>query len=46
MPTCNRCEATPAAEELIRHEEDDCLHVHCPECHGLMGFYREPGQRR
>ncbi|MFC4246787.1 hypothetical protein ACFOZ7_07210 [Natribaculum luteum] len=45
MPTCKRCGATPATDELVRHESGDLLLVHCPECRGLMGTYREPGHR-
>ncbi len=45
MPTCDRCGATPTAEELVRHETGDLLVVHCPDCRGLLGTYREPGRR-
>ncbi|WP_263017512.1 hypothetical protein [Natronobiforma cellulositropha] len=46
MARCTRCGATPAADELVRHEAADLLFVHCPECHTVMGTYREPGVRR
>ena len=45
MPTCTRCGATPTVEELLRHESADLVLVHCPECRGVMGSYREPGRR-
>ncbi|PSQ25654.1 hypothetical protein BRD03_13070 [Halobacteriales archaeon QS_9_68_17] len=32
MPTCKRCGATNDAESLVRHERDDPLRVHCPDC--------------
>ncbi|WP_255192577.1 hypothetical protein [Natronobeatus ordinarius] len=45
MPTCDRCDATLTAEELVRHQSAELLLVHCPECQGLMGTYRDPGRR-
>ncbi|WP_435361264.1 hypothetical protein [Haloarchaeobius sp. DFWS5] len=42
MPTCASCESTVSTDDLVRHERDGFLFVHCPECHCCMGHYRDP----
>ncbi|MFP8955834.1 hypothetical protein ACLI4Y_03835 [Natrialbaceae archaeon A-CW3] len=44
MATCNYCNQSFEAADLIRHESGDLLLVHCPDCHGVVGTYREPGR--
>lgn len=39
MPRCNHCGAQHGADELVRHEYDSLVIVHCPECNCLMGQY-------
>ncbi|MFC7232904.1 zf-TFIIB domain-containing protein [Saliphagus sp. GCM10025308] len=44
MPTCPYCKRTVETSALVRHETGDLLIVHCPDCHGALGTYREPGR--
>ncbi|MFP9191648.1 zf-TFIIB domain-containing protein [Natronosalvus vescus] len=44
MPTCPYCNHAPETESLVRHQRGDLLIVHCPDCHGILGTYREPGR--
>ncbi|MCU4750449.1 hypothetical protein OB919_00390 [Halobacteria archaeon AArc-curdl1] len=44
MPTCTYCDRSLEAADLVRHESGDLLRVHCPDCHSMLGTYREPGR--
>jgi phage FluMu protein Com len=44
MAHCRHCDADVDAEALVRHETDGLLRVHCPECSGLLGAYRDPAE--
>ncbi|HKL28050.1 MAG TPA: hypothetical protein VJ898_02165 [Natrialbaceae archaeon] len=46
MPTCRHCGAEHEAADLVRHERNGLLLVHCPDCNCLMGTYRDPSARR
>lgn len=46
MPTCQACDGTHEADELVRHEREGVVTVHCPDCHATMGRYREGGAPR
>ncbi|MGM0590872.1 MAG: hypothetical protein ACQETI_04445 [Halobacteriota archaeon] len=43
MTICPRCGAEHEPEELIRHETERLLLVHCPDCEALLGEYRRHG---
>ena len=43
MATCPGCEATFDPEELVRHDRDRFLVVHCPDCNHVIGRYRRHG---
>ena len=45
MPTCKHCNCECSPAELVRHETDRILLVHCPECEAPLGSYRRHGQR-
>lgn len=45
MPTCKSCGEEHDATDLVRHEGDGVLHVHCPNCECVMGFYRDRALR-
>jgi len=42
MPSCPGCDGEYEAAELVRHEHESLVVVHCPDCNQLMGQYREP----
>jgi uncharacterized Zn finger protein len=44
MATCRRCGGSYGVEELVRHEHERLLVVHCPDCGGLLGRYRRHGE--
>jgi len=44
MPTCKHCGREFGPGELVRHETDRLLLVHCPECEMPLGSYRRHGQ--
>jgi hypothetical protein len=46
MPHCRYCDADVDVDDLVRHEREDLLRVHCPECKGLLGAYRDPSTPR
>lgn len=39
MPRCKRCGAEHDVTEIVRHEHDSLVVVHCPDCMGVMGRY-------
>lgn len=39
MPKCNRCSGQFDAEDLVRHEYEHLVVVHCPDCGFVMGQY-------
>lgn len=43
MPTCNHCDTSYEAADLVRHESHGVTLVHCPDCACLMGRYRRHG---
>lgn len=45
MPTCTRCGADHPTEELVRHEQDGMLFVHCPDCQHPFGVYNRRAER-
>lgn len=45
MTTCNRCDRTLDASDLVRHEDDGLLIVHCPGCGNVLGVYKQHRQR-
>ncbi|MFB6164893.1 MAG: hypothetical protein ABEJ31_07025 [Haloarculaceae archaeon] len=45
MPTCTHCGADLDAADLVRHETERLIRVHCPECETPMGAYRLHGQQ-
>ncbi len=45
MATCRRCGTESDAEALDRHERDGLVRVHCPDCGGPMGSWRDPAVR-
>jgi uncharacterized Zn finger protein len=42
MPTCPHCGTTHETEDLVRHECETLVVVHCPDCSGGLGRYRDP----
>lgn len=44
VPTCRNCQSELAPEDLIRHDHDELLIVHCPECRFMMGTYNRHSQ--
>jgi len=40
MPTCNHCGTEHEAPELVRHEREGLLLVHCPDCNCLRKLSR------
>jgi phage FluMu protein Com len=46
MPQCRYCDADLDADDLVRHERNALLRVHCPECKNLLGAYRDPSTPR
>jgi uncharacterized Zn finger protein len=45
MATCKACGDEFAPADLIRHDSDRVLVVHCPACGAFMGSYRHHGDR-
>lgn len=45
MVSCPGCGGTYAADDLVRHEHERLLVVHCPDCNRLIGRYRRHGDR-
>jgi hypothetical protein len=45
MAHCRYCDVDVDVEDLVRHETDGFVRVHCPECSGLLGTYRDPSQK-
>lgn len=45
MPTCKHCGCEFSPAELVRHETDRLVLVHCPECENPLGSYRRHGQQ-
>jgi len=45
MPTCAHCGQSIPVDELVRHEHETRVVVHCPDCHCVMGQYRDPSLR-
>lgn len=43
MATCSHCGQSFDADELVRHEHDRLLVVHCPDCNCVLGRYRRHG---
>jgi hypothetical protein len=43
MVTCRNCECEYTADELVRHESERLVLVHCPDCRALLGRYRRHG---
>ena len=39
VPTCQNCHAELVADDLVRHDHDGLLLVHCPNCGFTMGTY-------
>ncbi|MFH5797851.1 hypothetical protein [Haladaptatus sp. CMAA 1911] len=39
MPTCNHCEGDFTANDLVRHEYERIIIVHCPDCGCVLGQY-------
>ncbi|WP_458189337.1 hypothetical protein [Haladaptatus sp. NG-WS-4] len=39
MPTCKHCSGEFSAEDLVRHEYERTVVVHCPDCNCVMGTY-------
>lgn len=39
VPTCRNCQAEIAVEDLVRHDHDELVMVHCPKCGFTMGTY-------
>ncbi|MEF8773874.1 MAG: hypothetical protein V5A37_04055 [Halobacteriales archaeon] len=37
MPTCRNCGADHDVVDLVRHERDGTVVVHCPDCSFPMG---------
>ncbi len=42
MPTCRGCGGEYDAADLVRHERDGVVVVHCPNCQYRMGTWRDP----
>jgi len=42
MPRCRHCDRDLDVDALVSHETDGLLRVHCPECDGHLGTYRDP----
>lgn len=45
MASCHGCGGRFDADELVRHERERLLVVHCPDCGCLLGRYRRHGDR-
>jgi len=45
MPTCTGCDHEFDPAELVRHETERLVVVHCPSCSTTLGRYRRHGQR-
>jgi uncharacterized Zn finger protein len=45
MPKCRNCSGEFDASELVRHERDGLVVVHCPDCEFAMGSYNSHGSR-
>jgi uncharacterized Zn finger protein len=43
MVTCPSCGSDHPPEELVRHECERLVIVHCPDCEALLGRYRRHG---
>lgn len=43
MPTCRNCSGEFDADDLVRHEAERVLVVHCPDCRAPLGRYRRHG---
>ncbi|WP_435179866.1 hypothetical protein [Halorussus sp. AFM4] len=43
MTTCPGCGRDLDAEELVRHERDRFVVVHCPDCKRPLGRYNRHG---
>ena len=41
MPRCKGCGNECDVTELVRHENEGTVIVHCPECGQLLGTYNE-----
>ena len=44
MTTCSYCKRESDVTELVRHEHDGMLFVHCPHCNHVLGVYNEHRQ--
>jgi hypothetical protein len=33
-------------DDLVRHEREGLLRIHCPDCKGLLGAYHDPSASR
>ena len=45
MVSCRHCGGDYGVEELVRHEHERLLVVHCPDCGCVLGRYRRHGER-
>jgi DNA-directed RNA polymerase subunit RPC12/RpoP len=45
MATCRSCGKTFTAAQLVRHETERLVVVHCPDCSRPMGRYKRHGDR-
>jgi len=41
MATCKRCGTSVEADDLVRHERESLVVVHCPDCNFTMGTWRD-----
>ncbi len=39
MPICKHCNGEFTADELVRHEYERVIVVHCPDCGCVLGQY-------
>ena len=44
MVSCRHCGGDYGVEELVRHEHERLLVVHCPDCGCVLGRYRRHGE--
>lgn len=45
MVTCSHCGREYDPDDLVRHEHETRVVVHCPDCHCVLGQYRDPSLR-